>query len=142
MHDDVNKERYHSRNLACIYLWICVVRTIRQRIERSGPRRDSLGLLEYIFRLLSRIAAIGVEHAKPTTLDLTHAVLSARRRNTACELLQHSQGFAVSRRGANGPVAADPAVRAAAAVAACRQRGASMSAFAIFATRPPGRLEW
>ena len=74
MNAGVNKERCRPRKFACIYLWISVVRTIRQLRSEFNGGGDSVGLLEYILRLLSPAAAIGVERSKPTTLDLTRTV--------------------------------------------------------------------
>src|SRR5215216_6093961 len=50
MHAAVNKERCRPREFACIYLWISVVRTIRQWTGERQGASDSLGLLEYIRR--------------------------------------------------------------------------------------------
>src|SRR5678815_602803 len=52
MHAGVNKERCRSHRFQCIYLWISVVRTIRQSFSEPRALGDSVGLLEYIWHVL------------------------------------------------------------------------------------------
>src|SRR5262245_29803686 len=71
MHDDVNKERYQSHALACIYLRICVVRTIRQSTGEVTVAVTVLAYWDISFARWRQSLRFDDEGCKPTTLDLT-----------------------------------------------------------------------
>jgi hypothetical protein len=68
MDDGVNKEGYQSRKFACIYLWICVFRTIRQWTRESTGVVTVLAYLNISFASGAEVAAIGVERASQQQL--------------------------------------------------------------------------
>jgi len=77
MYDDVNKQRYQSRAVACIYLWIWVVRTIRQMTSEAAAAVTVLAYWNIYFARWRQFAPVGGEVRKPTTLDLTQTLRAA-----------------------------------------------------------------